>query len=1196
MRRVFYFISFLFLTMALAQAQTSTENETAEALKAPEILFGESAFSFADPEAGCVINYYVDQTKDGDKELCVNTYTGGEVAYAAGGAGKYYVHAYASPAEGSALAESELATGVYFVLCANNEVLTFYELITDVNDLNDGDMVIIASGKEYSQAISTTQQRTNRTGTDVDIWSGMIAEPDNAVALFKVTKQNNLYSFYNTNGIAEGVQYSSLGYLYAHTSTFNEMKTTGSIVATSQATVSIAEDGASSVKFGGAGNNKNLRYNPEKLFSCYPNTTTNPLVYFYVLHRQAEYAPTFADMKMSYGGERGNIRQLELGEEHPALTYAFSKDGVVEISEDGTVTTLGTGDVAVTVSWANDLEWKGGEVTFNVSVKDYALAAPAIELGESSFTLADNNPEGSKLYYCVTAEANGSAIAAGDWMEYGEAVAFSDIRGKHYVHAVAKSTMEDLFGDSPAASDYYYTADLEQGEYVLLTDINKLKTDDMVIIATNDTYSKAISSIQDKNNRQAADVEIWRNNVVVEPADNVGVFKVTKYGEGASAKYSFYSTTGSKGYIQATSSSYNLLQTLASVGKGAKAAVTLDPEDGHAKVKFDSYSRCYLGLYTNGTAFSYACYAEERTEPIYLYVKRTVNAYAHPFESEYTMTYGGTIGATIQFDLGAKHPEISYAYSETDIVEFDANGLMTAKAEGLTTVTASWEATDEWKAGSTEFTVSVVKAAPEPDNLPEGNYDGEVTLKFGATEGCDIYYITNKSAENWPGPGEFDENDMNCWAKLEGDGDNYEITLDAATYGETPWIKVVYASENDGNLEQESAIGTYHYTLTYTIYAPAISDEQGEGLTRLVSVDFDERNAALKNEGSGYTLKYQIKKDATLYGNKTVKGTEQMPVSLDAATYGFRPVVKAWIEDAAGNKLIGAERTIYLDGNEELESWTIHGMKLDTDGNEEDFLAYTDAEGLDKQLSYKVYTMQVPVHTFHRTDDALYITDNTDNERSCIRLIGAPDDMDEQYEIEALRGRFGKEVLADGTEKHFMLYMSHEDGEVTASPLYRVVSLNALMLDKDADRNLDHHYIRLTKVYYDADMGTISVPDAETPAAVKGMTHAPAGHTVNVIENVSDPNGVLPATSGAYYITGYPSYEADGGMSFVALNAEEAEKDGDNISTAIETVEADSEGCEVYTLSGMRITTPNLTTGVYLVRKPDGKVIKIAVK
>lgn len=66
-------------------------------------------------------------------------------------------------------------------------------------------------------------------------------------------------------------------------------------------------------------------------------------------------------------------------------------------------------------------------------------------------------------------------------------------------------------------------------------------------------------------------------------------------------------------------------------------------------------------------------------------------------------------GTTHPLNLGGKHPELSFSSSDAQVATVSSEGVITAVKPGTATVTASWEASDDFKAGSKEVTVTVTR-------------------------------------------------------------------------------------------------------------------------------------------------------------------------------------------------------------------------------------------------------------------------------------------------------------------------------------------------------------------------------------------------------------------------------------------------------------------------------------------------------
>lgn len=166
-----------------------------------------------------------------------------------------------------------------------------YQLLTNVADLNVGDQVIIAN-TEAAQAISSTQNNNNRAQTAVTIENGCIVAPGDAVEIFEVEAgtESGSYAFKATK--AEG-------YIYAASSSSNQMRTEANMSANSSWLITIA-DGVTSVVAQGTNTRNIMQYNSGSgIFACYASATQKPVDIYYLPSGNAPTTPsiTASDIK-----------------------------------------------------------------------------------------------------------------------------------------------------------------------------------------------------------------------------------------------------------------------------------------------------------------------------------------------------------------------------------------------------------------------------------------------------------------------------------------------------------------------------------------------------------------------------------------------------------------------------------------------------------------------------------------------------------------------------------------------------------------------------------------------------------------------------------------------------------------------------------------------------------------------------------
>jgi hypothetical protein len=156
-----------------------------------------------------------------------------------------------------------------------------FELVTDVNNLADGDVIIlVGTNEDASYALSTTQNSNNRAGDGVSIDEDGTITPGSSIQ--QITLKEGFY--FNVGD----------GYLYAASKDKNWLRTEDTADDNAKATISIAESGDATIVFQGSNTRNYLRFNPNNgnpIFSCYASTsTTGTAVKIYKKQAAAEDA------------------------------------------------------------------------------------------------------------------------------------------------------------------------------------------------------------------------------------------------------------------------------------------------------------------------------------------------------------------------------------------------------------------------------------------------------------------------------------------------------------------------------------------------------------------------------------------------------------------------------------------------------------------------------------------------------------------------------------------------------------------------------------------------------------------------------------------------------------------------------------------------------------------------------------------
>lgn len=143
-----------------------------------------------------------------------------------------------------------------------------YELVTDATTLAAGDELLIACMKDDKMYVmSTTQNNNNRAATDEVMQnSDDTLTPGESAQVITLEKEGDNFLF----NVGDG-------YLYAASSSANNLRTQIESDENSEATIDIDTDGTATIVFQGDKTRNNIRFNPNNgspIFSCYASSST----------------------------------------------------------------------------------------------------------------------------------------------------------------------------------------------------------------------------------------------------------------------------------------------------------------------------------------------------------------------------------------------------------------------------------------------------------------------------------------------------------------------------------------------------------------------------------------------------------------------------------------------------------------------------------------------------------------------------------------------------------------------------------------------------------------------------------------------------------------------------------------------------------------------------------------------------------
>lgn len=262
--------------------------------------------------------------------------------------GTYKIAAYTAGTE--TLAKSATVTKTYVINLPLGEP---YILCEDAAWLTEGAKVIFASNNVNGEcdAMSKLQKASNRGVAKVTIGSTLdngketigIVSKDADVAVFIVGKSNGHITFYSGDSKDEKNN-EVAGYLYAAGSKNNSLKTQKIVDPNAEWSVSVAADGAATIKAQGTNSRNLMRYNPNNgnpMFSCY-GSGLEP-VYIYLLGNTSSVSSMSAEGVKVVAAEGGVKVVAEEAAEVAVYTAAGQLVRQARVAEGSTLVNVAPG-------------------------------------------------------------------------------------------------------------------------------------------------------------------------------------------------------------------------------------------------------------------------------------------------------------------------------------------------------------------------------------------------------------------------------------------------------------------------------------------------------------------------------------------------------------------------------------------------------------------------------------------------------------------------------------------------------------------------------------------------------------------------------------------------------------------------------------------------------------------------------------
>ena len=266
----------------------------------------------------------------------------------------------------------EGSASYYLVVKVKGEAGTaVFELVTSADDLTDGDQIIIVN--EANDQAMSKQTNNNRAATDVALESDGTIIPSTTVQV--ITLEGEAGAWYFNVGD---------GYLYAASTTGNQLKTHADADDKAKVTTLNIADGVATVKFNQWDTEEQkartlLRFNPNNnnpIFSCYAETaTTGTAVRIYkkptseVQKQPAGLEYSATEFTYTIGGENEAFPTLS-NPNKLTVTYTSSDEAVATVGRDGVVTPKAVGKTVIKAESEENDQFKAGSASYTLTVEE----------------------------------------------------------------------------------------------------------------------------------------------------------------------------------------------------------------------------------------------------------------------------------------------------------------------------------------------------------------------------------------------------------------------------------------------------------------------------------------------------------------------------------------------------------------------------------------------------------------------------------------------------------------------------------------------------------------------------------------------------------------------------------------------------------------------------------------------------------
>ncbi len=279
-------------------------------------------------------------------------------------------------------------------------------LVTNVTELAVGDKIVIVS-TNGTKALGKTQNENNRDAVSVSLDS----DDSNIVNITEDVQQLTLGQSNN-----HWTLYTGTGYLYAASSSANQLRTQTTNNANGEWTIVLNDSNEATIQAQGT-STRNIIKNNGTLFSCYASGQTAVKIFKY-------YSDGRPAAPISWSDDEGLIEITNSGTEEAlpnlnnsnslAVTFASSDEGVAVIDANGAITAIAAGstNISATFTSTDSSEYSTTIVSYLLTVTDNRTYTITVNQPSVTGCTISASPSGAQkanteITLSVTATADG---------------------------------------------------------------------------------------------------------------------------------------------------------------------------------------------------------------------------------------------------------------------------------------------------------------------------------------------------------------------------------------------------------------------------------------------------------------------------------------------------------------------------------------------------------------------------------------------------------------------------------------------------------------------------------------------------------------------------------------------------------------------------------------------------------------------